>query len=82
MRQLTGSRLPRIMPFMSNVECLLLGISTVCNGSDAVSHVFRKRTLKPAALITSWANRQRLLRPRSGPSGRSVSRSAPGREQT
>ncbi len=31
MRQLTGSRLPRIMPFMSNVECLLLGIATVCN---------------------------------------------------
>jgi hypothetical protein len=25
--------LPRIMPLMSNVECLLLGISTVCNGS-------------------------------------------------
>jgi hypothetical protein len=33
MRQLTGSRLPPIILLMSNVECLLLGISTVCNGS-------------------------------------------------
>ena len=32
-------------------------------GSGAVSHDFRKRTLKPAALITSWADRQRPLRP-------------------
>src|SRR5450759_2117524 len=36
---------------------------SVASGSGAVSHVFRKRTLKPAALITSWADRQRPLRP-------------------
>src|SRR5450759_4014859 len=37
----------------------------VTGAFHAVSHVFRKRTLKLSAVITHWADRQRPLRDRS-----------------
>ena len=62
MRQLTGSRLPRIMPFMSNVECLLLGISTVCNGSTAAYRASQPRHPSIAVQLRKTAEPQRGVR--------------------
>ena len=66
-------------PVSTHVERPLWSKVRDCNGSKAPSAIFRERTLKSEAPITSWANRQRPLWPKSSHPRQHRRTSIPGR---